>query len=614
MKMNFVKSLLVIVLLTVGIAFAYVPADQDTIIVLGGYENIGNLENTINGDTLAGGNRIHPKRVYKLSKDQVYFVESPILFGGDNVDDTTSTLIIVGEKGGNKPMILTTPKDGGGAFTHSVHGSLTLKNMYWPVTTTDGKAAPLFQLKRSKQTLRCEDLVTEGVIAGDLFNLRPVKGPMNIFFKNCYFRDNTQFENSWNFAVFARGDNGEPIDTLWIENTTVSNSGLTFFGKLNPTKFVFFDHNTIVNTPKYVFFFNQFLEAYFTNNIFINCNWEGECLATYLSQLPDGVKSGVTNLDTIDAYIWDLGHGYVPEQEDVKWLSSNNLHFTSPFLNNYYAGQYDDNPADYPISTRDWGFLPEGVTTPTEVENVPPVFINEITQTLIDDYSMIIAENNYDNTLDPLMHTKGIASQEVGDVYAKKAMKDYGVMPATMTWTDDDKNLMAYGDRDPATFPGIETEDGGGFATVTDLIEDFSYDADVVSTIDARPLGSLQWFPNELASYDAVAALANIKNYMSTVTSIEKTDLVPVKYNLAQNYPNPFNPSTVISYTLPKASDVKLTVFNMLGQKVQTLVDAKQSVGKYTVRFDASELASGVYFYQIQAGNFMKVNKMLYVK
>ena len=333
-----------------------------------------------------------------------------------------------------------------------------------------------------------------------------------------------------------------------------------------------------------------------------------------MSQLPDGVKSGVTNLDTIDAYIWDLGHGYVPEQEDVKWLSSNNLHFTSPFLNNYYAGQYDDNPADYPISTRDWGFLPEGVTTPTEVENVPPVFINEITQTLIDDYSMIIAENNYDNTLDPLMHTKGIASQEVGDVYAKKAMKDYGVMPATMTWTDDDKNLMAYGDRDPATFPGIETEDGGGFATVTDLIEDFSYDADVVSTIDARPLGSLQWFPNELASYDAVAALANIKNYMSTVTSIEKTDLVPVKYNLAQNYPNPFNPSTVISYTLPKASDVKLTVFNMLGQKVQTLVDAKQSVGKYTVRFDASELASGVYFYQIQAGNFMKVNKMLYVK
>ncbi len=509
---------LILILLTASMTFSQVPAKQDTILIPGGIKNIGSLENTINGDTLAGGNRINSKRVYKLSKDQMYFVQSPILFGGTNVKDTTSTLIIVGEKGGKKPIVLTTPKDGQEAPRHRVHGSLTLKNIYWPVTTTDGKSGALFYLYRSRQVLRCEDLVTEGVLNGDLFELRQVRGPASIFFKNCYFRDNTQFQNSWNFAVFARGDKGEPIDSLWIENTTVSNSGLTFFGKLNPIKFLFFDHNTIVNTPKYVFFFDQYLEAYFTNNIFVNCNWEGECIATYRSQLPDGVMSGITNLDTINAYIWQLGHGYVPEQKDVKWLSSNNLHFTSPFLNKYYAGEYDDNPANFPISTRDWGFLPPGVTTPTRVENVPPVFINPKTQTLIDAYDNIVAENNYDNQLDPQMKTPGIASQAVGDVYAKKAMFDYGVLPAGMTWTDADKMMLAFGDRNPLTVPGIETEDGGGFRDVTDLVEDFSYNANVVSTIDGRQLGSLQWYPNALGTYNGAAALEKIKAYLASKT------------------------------------------------------------------------------------------------
>jgi len=589
MNRNIFTTSLILVLLTAGLAFSQVPASQDTIVIPGGIANIGGLENTINADTLAGGNRINPKRVYKLSKDQFYFVQSPILFGGDNVNDSTSTLIIVGEKGGKKPIVLTTPKDGQEAPRHRVHGSLTLKNIYWPVTTTDGQSGALFYLYRSRQTLRCEDLVTEGVLNGDMFELRQVRGPMNIFFKNCYFRDNTQFENSWNFAVFARGDNGEPIDSLWVENTTVSNSGLTFFGKLNPSKFVFFDHNTIVNTPKYVFFFDQFLEAYFTNNIFINCNWEGECMATYLSQLPDGVISGVTNLDTLNAYLWQLGHGYVPEQEDVKWLSSNNLHFTSPFLNNYYAGGYDNDPANYPISMRDWGFLPVGVTLPTRVENVPPVFINQKTQTLIDAYDYIVAENNYDNTKDPQMKTPSIASQAVGDVYAKKAMFDYGVLPAGMTWTEEDKNMLAFGDRNPLTVPGIETEDGAGFADVTDLIEDFSYEANVVSTIDGRQLGSLQWYPNVLATYDGAAALATIKAYLESKALPQRQ--ATTVWNPAGNPSSTGLWSERLNWTDGRVPEDNKVVFNVPGA-LPCVLDIACKVSYFVVGDNASASAT----------------------
>jgi hypothetical protein len=539
-------------------------------------------------------------------------MQSRIQFGGTNVLDTTSTLIIVGETGGNKPIVFMTPKDGGPAFTNLVHGSLTLKNIYWPATTTTNLGVTLFMLYRSRQTLRVEDCVTEGCIGGDLLDLTNVRGPANIFFKNCYFRDNTQFTNSWNFATVIRGTNGEPIDTLWVENTTVSNSGLTFFGKLNPIKFLFFDHNTIVNTPKYVFFWDQYLEAYFTNNIFINCNWEGECPATYLSQLPDGVISGVTNLDTITANLWQLGHGFVPAETDVKWLSSNNLHFTSPFLNTYYQGGYDTISANYPVSSRDWGFLPPGTTLPTRVVNVPPVFINQKTKGLIDAYKNIVAEHNYDNTTDPQMHTPGIKNQAVGDEFGKKAILDYGVAPAGTTFNP---LLIAFGDRDPATVPGIESENGGGFAKISDLVEDFSYNASITSTIDSRKLGALHWWSGQVETYNGADALANIKSYFATVAvGVERTGESPNRFNLDQNYPNPFNPSTTIKYSLAKEGLVTLKIYNMLGQEVATLVNAVKQAGNFSVEWNASNFSSGVYFYRLTQNDNVKVQKLVLMK
>ena len=89
---------------------------------------------------------------------------------------------------------------------------------------------------------------------------------------------------------------------------------------------------------------------------------------------------------------------------------------------------------------------------------------------------------------------------------------------------------------------------------------------------------------------------------------------MPTVYALDQNYPNPFNPSTEISFDLPAASHVELTVFNILGQKVETLVDGDREAGSYTVTWDASPYSSGVYFYRISAENFSATKKMLLLK
>jgi hypothetical protein len=99
-------------------------------------------------------------------------------------------------------------------------------------------------------------------------------------------------------------------------------------------------------------------------------------------------------------------------------------------------------------------------------------------------------------------------------------------------------------------------------------------------------------------------------------TSVEPIagDAVPTVYGLSQNYPNPFNPSTIIEYSLPSSGFVSLKIFNLLGQEVRLLVNDVQPAGRYSARFDASGLTTGLYFYRLQAGPFVEVRKMLLVK
>ena len=108
---------------------------------------------------------------------------------------------------------------------------------------------------------------------------------------------------------------------------------------------------------------------------------------------------------------------------------------------------------------------------------------------------------------------------------------------------------------------------------------------------------------------------ANVLNWNDPIGATEKEiSSRPKEFHLNQNYPNPFNPSTTIQFDLPKTGQVTLKVFNVLGEELATLVSNRLPAGSYSYEWDASSLASGVYLYRLQAGNYVKTRKMVMMK
>jgi len=94
----------------------------------------------------------------------------------------------------------------------------------------------------------------------------------------------------------------------------------------------------------------------------------------------------------------------------------------------------------------------------------------------------------------------------------------------------------------------------------------------------------------------------------------QEIEEIPASFSLAQNFPNPFNPTTTIQYSLPQAGNISLKIFNLLGEEVKTMADEYQEAGNHSVHFNANSLASGIYFYRLQAGSFVETKKMILLK
>jgi hypothetical protein len=145
-----------------------------------------------------------------------------------------------------------------------------------------------------------------------------------------------------------------------------------------------------------------------------------------------------------------------------------------------------------------------------------------------------------------------------------------------------------------------------------------------------QPHDSVQWvdspglgFMGERLGAGRHAVVAEVHGYWTSdtlwinvlgPTGVNGGTPAPKMYELWNNFPNPFNPTTVISFSIPKQSDVLLKVYDVLGREVASLLDESKFAGHYNVTFDASSLPSGVYFYWLRAGEFVQVKKMLLMR
>jgi hypothetical protein len=126
----------------------------------------------------------------------------------------------------------------------------------------------------------------------------------------------------------------------------------------------------------------------------------------------------------------------------------------------------------------------------------------------------------------------------------------------------------------------------------------------------------------EAISYEADGTVGTIRKPLILSTegiAFEVKGNVPAKFSLSQNYPNPFNPMTTIEYSLPEQSQVTLEVFNILGQRVKTLVNAVEPIGRHRIVWDGKDaqgkdVASGIYFYRLEAGEFTDSKRMVILK
>jgi hypothetical protein len=142
--------------------------------------------------------------------------------------------------------------------------------------------------------------------------------------------------------------------------------------------------------------------------------------------------------------------------------------------------------------------------------------------------------------------------------------------------------------------------------------QDIAVTFDATELDEGQYLGSLNITCNDPAHPEMAAACTLTVREQTLVD--DPSAAVPAKFSLSQNYPNPFNPSTSLSYALPEDCHVKIEIFDILGRRIETLVDAWQPAGNYTVLWNGEGKSSGLYFYRIDAGEFSAARKMLLLR
>ena len=591
----------IVTMIITTMVYAQVPATQDTIVIASGNGNAGLLEATINGDKDGSNVRIHPNRVYKLEPG-FHFVISNI-----NVNNDTGTIRIVGETGGKKPVIIPLTTNSKGPGQNKVNGSLELKNLHIQGRDDEGGKwkGHLFDVSGANRSLFVEDCLIEFPERG--FKLQGVTSGLTIEMRNNYFRDMFVMQAQYSGNVINA--KGVPIESLIFENNTVSNAGMPMLMQNQMVTYALINHNTFINTSTTVFLNPYYYEAYITNNLFYNANTLGTNADSSLAD-PDEQAIALVGIDELDINIGSAGiplyamnddqTSVIAPYNDVSQLKiyvADNIYFNEATLDKYNNGFYS---AAFP------NVAPESylysVNPGPHMVDVPVLFMGAREDALFDGNDNISRENNIFDQ-DP-----GLGMQAISEAAAEQLAiwQRLRLEVPTETRTPDMTSYL-FGDFNPLTIPGVESEDSNGIEKFSNLIEDFSINTSFVSNIDGHTVGALHW-TSEIDSYNPVQGLEDIIAAYNSTLSVDEvtTNLFEFK-----TFPNPFNTNTSIAFNMPSSSHVKISVYNILGAHLATLVDGVTDAGQQSVSWNAKDVKPGLYFCKLESGTLSKTIKML---
>jgi hypothetical protein len=351
---------------------------------------------------------------------------------------------------------------------------------------------------------------------------------------------------------------------------------------------VYFNHCTFYDIVMYSLESTWWWKMNVTNSLFVNTYMFG----SIPSQDSSGQNGGTITIDSVSNYGFSVPY----TEQDRRILFANNAYVIQQWLVDWMGYGPNGNPYS---KDKHKNRLDDDVPVPQPMLNARTLMMFDTTDALGNKIFPYINKANLYDGLDPRFVNPPINMDSLKQFMYHK-------------WFDNANVNWAW-------------EPDSDVAQVWPLKEDMSYANDTLKTaaIGGFPLGDLyHWWPAEYTQWKAQedAEHTRIYTWLETgkdpdaVGVREVNSPLPSEFKLSQNYPNPFNPTTRIEYSVPKSGFVSLKVYNLLGQQVATIYSGNQKAGNYIATFDGSDLASGVYMYQLQSDNVSITKKFVLMK
>lgn len=517
----------------------------------------------IAGDTTDTGERNNPNRIYRLERGGIYVLTSTL------IANYPISIIAGGDDSERPPMIVR------GKFADGVN------------------IIPMMQLTGDGNRHVFRDIMFNGVDLNREYDAEWIRGmefladDMSVTFERCvfnaftggairiegrdaslYVRDCKWRNGVWPTHMFV----GQqvtlpelPVDTLIMTNNTYfNNNSFWIFQEKDLIEFAVIEHNTIFTSLIDMMRLRYSSNARIRSNLFYGTHAYGDSeeFQDITAYEPDGSPYSIISIYEVPSNILEAA-GLTPFDRTI--VLTHNAYFTPQPIVDYWNGNAEVT----------------GVT-----------WMNDRTQNLFNSSPLFFANNNVEK--DP-----GFVDVAMDEWITGKVADFCITYRATLT-----PGMPLSGDagdnRNYDEHQGVDILAGIQWP----LPEDLAYsDAELlVGGHDGLPVGDLNWFPDKRAQYvEPTTIISGLSEALPNETA---------GYNLKQNYPNPFNENTVIAFTIPEKGLTTLTVYNMLGETVEVLVNDELQKGTYKYDFAAENMITGTYFYKLQSGDFVAVRKM----